>query len=95
MDLVKKLGHLLHFVDHDLANRVARRELFPEPFGVLQIAAELIRLEKVDPECVRISRPKQRGFACLPGPPEKKGLTPGCGEGELSFEHELHIIMII
>ena len=51
---VEELGNLLNLVDHHLANGCASRELSPEEFGVLQVAAVLFSLEQIEPQGVRI-----------------------------------------
>jgi hypothetical protein len=49
MNLVQKLRHLLHFIDDDLTNGIARPERFAKQLWILQITAKLVRFKKIDP----------------------------------------------
>jgi hypothetical protein len=85
--LVEELGHFLHLVDDDLANGRALGELLPEHLGILQVSAILVRLEKIDPDGVRIGGPEERGLSGLSRSPQEEGLGPGSRKAQASREH--------
>jgi hypothetical protein len=66
----------LHLIDDDLPDRAGGGELFSKPFRILQIAAILLRLEKVDPKSPRVGLVEQGGLSGLPGTPEEESLGP-------------------
>src|SRR6266542_1626158 len=77
---VEQLRNLLHLVDNYLEYGLVSFELGSKQLGVVKIAAEFLGFEQVYPQRVRIGRGQQRGFARLPGAPQKKGLCAGLGK---------------
>lgn len=86
VDFIEQRRHFLDLVDHDLGWRGTRAEFLAKPLRPVEIAPELIGLQQVDPEGVRIALAEERGFARLPRPQEKEGLGSGLREGETSPE---------
>lgn len=73
---VKELRHLLYLIDDNLANRLTRGELAAKQLGIVEVAAELFRFKKIDPQRMRVGRPQESSLARLPRPPKKESLGP-------------------
>ncbi len=79
VDLVEKLGHLLHFVDDDEAPATLGGDLLPQELGVLQVAPVLLRSQEIDPLGVGVDLPQEGCLAALARPPQKEALGRGGG----------------
>ena len=94
VDLVQERGNLLHFVHDDERSPSSLFQLLPETLWLLDVTSELVSLEEIDPDSVRICRSEERGFARLARSPEKEGLGSGLWKLELSINHVLKLSCI-
>ncbi len=70
--------HFLDFVD-DHGPRSMVVYLFSQQSGPFDKSPILFRFEQVYPESISIPVGKKGALACLPRPPQKKGIRPGFG----------------
>jgi len=95
VDLVEKLGHLLHFVYDDEAPTTLGGDLLPQELGVLQVAPVLFRPQEIDPLGVGVGLSQERRLATLARPPQEEALCGRVRQSDRPLEHAVHFIMHI